>query len=495
MDFCSAISHSSSRPLEKEIYIPPVKAADRQLRESTIDVTSFGHDGFSDFELDLDCLSNPPSPPDSARGSFSDVDLGNHHQVLTAALLPLITHSPSSLTTAQLQAYSQEQQKRTSQCLPSPRHSPATSPQIARNSLPAIRYTGRGTPVNQARRSQWASTHTGVGESDAGRIVGEDGTLLFSQTRSGSLDSTSRPSNHSVSSDWNFICPSPSNMTGIGAGVESAATTTTATHASPSWLPPSRGIDPLITRSRSRSGTMAATAPFVMTSIVTLEPLPESSKIKVDVESDPSEWDSLMQTVLGSGSASRSDSPVREEDEERDETVEETTPTQAPSEPELHALSPPEMEEVNGLMNLGSVPDLVLGLRATASSQWFDAGDALLPPRRRRPSTVDSPSVYSTPPATPRASNEDQRGELPEAKASVTAATSEVTVPPPATASNPLIRMMRRPSRAGIEPPTTSLRGARSMPSKTKEHLDPHWWQKVLHSLRKFLRSQHRPHA
>jgi len=67
---------------------------------------------------------------------------------------------------------------------------------ILRGSWPAIKYVGRGTPVDKNRRREWGGL--------SAESVGEDG-LLFSDVRATSLDS--RPPRLSSSSDWDFLNP------------------------------------------------------------------------------------------------------------------------------------------------------------------------------------------------------------------------------------------------------------------------------------------------
>lgn len=345
-----------------------------------------------------------------------------------------------------------------------------------------IRYTGRGTPIDRSRRIEWASTHAGFNESDVshGR-VGEDG-ILFSdsdmqvQLRSASLDSATRPSQsqRSVSPDWNFVCPSPSNMTGVGAGVGSATTTT------PNWFanfPPHRELEPL---GRSRSCVMALPA----------EPLP--SKIKLDgLESDPSEWDSLMQTVLGSGdspssSASRSHSPEKNAEEDADTSNQTLTPLL------VDGLRSSQIDLGVSDINLGD-PTFNLRLGMQSQPDWLESLG--LPPTRGRggggvASTCDSPSIYSTPPASPRTSRESQLDTLEPSRIAATTMTSEATMPSPSSpgASNPLIRMMRRPSRSGIEPSEDTHVRAKT---RVREDSDA-WWRKVLCRMQRILRTHHR---
>ncbi|KAJ7590798.1 hypothetical protein C8J56DRAFT_543053 [Mycena floridula] len=351
MDFTSAISHSSSRPLQREIYIPPVSSK-KVRREPVIDVTSFSDDGFTDFDLDLTCMS----PPGSPIGHTASLSSG--HGLLPSPPSPrplsFLSESPSTLTTSQLQQLSKEQQRRTSQVLPSPKLSSTTSASIAHGSWPVTRYAGRGTPIDRSRRSEWGSTH-------GTDTVGEDG-LLFSTVRSSSLDSGKR-------SDW--ITP---NMTGVGA----AQNWFSSLHIQ-------RELEPILSEPLKRRESVLDPRRESM-----LDPLPESSKIKMQTfNSDPAEWDSVMQTVLGSGvpsgSSSANHSPGKSAYDDANGT------------------SPIDIEtSASGIdMDLRLNEALDLGLGMGNGMNWYELG---ILSGRAASSAGDSPSAYSTPPGTPRES-------------------------------------------------------------------------------------------
>ncbi|KAF9055318.1 hypothetical protein BDZ89DRAFT_1055912 [Hymenopellis radicata] len=198
---------------KSKLNIPPT-------RGSTVDVNRFGLDGFSDFELDLGCLSRSPSPSSPAAASFSS-DLDGPSRPASPSSPTVSTFSP----TPPSQAIN----------ITSAKISPKTAATVIRASWPALnRYVGRGTPVDPTRRSQWG-----------GYEAAEDGRLHSGTLRSTSLDSAIRasgPAHRSASPDWHHV------------------------------------------------SSESPVQPFV---------LPEESKIQFDVQqSDPSEWDAFMHTVL-----------------------------------------------------------------------------------------------------------------------------------------------------------------------------------------------------
>ncbi|TFK34299.1 hypothetical protein BDQ12DRAFT_375247 [Crucibulum laeve] len=134
---------------------------------------------FSDFDLDLSCLSTAvppasPSPPPSPILSRS-ISFAKH-------LAPLS---------------GQKQMKRQS----SPLLAPNTTTSIIQGTWPSPEYTGRGTPIDRNRRVEWGGTTNDE--------VGEDG-ILFSAVRSTSLDSAIRP-RRSMSPEWQYLSPIPSS--------------------------------------------------------------------------------------------------------------------------------------------------------------------------------------------------------------------------------------------------------------------------------------------
>ncbi|KAJ7583185.1 hypothetical protein C8J56DRAFT_203370 [Mycena floridula] len=165
MDFTSAISHSTSRPLQHEVYIPPV-SGNRIRHEPVIDVTSFSDDGFADFTLDLTCMSPPGSP------SGRTVSMSSSHVLFSSPPSPrplsLLSENPST-------SHLQSKERPTSQ--DGRKLSSTTSASVIHGSWPVTRFTGRGTPIDRSRRSEWGSTN------------GEDG-IIFST--SASLDSDNR---------------------------------------------------------------------------------------------------------------------------------------------------------------------------------------------------------------------------------------------------------------------------------------------------------------
>ncbi|KAH6902097.1 hypothetical protein BKA70DRAFT_1388279 [Coprinopsis sp. MPI-PUGE-AT-0042] len=203
--------------------------------------------GFDDFELDLTCLSTPPSPaPSSCHLPRSPSPQRSPSPPPGLEPLPL-QHSLSRTRSFATQALTPL--IKPSKKLSTPQLSSKTLPSGSRGSWPGImRYTGRGTPIDRRRNREWGGVISEEGEV-GGNGIGEDGSLLFSGGRSGSLDSHIRGPGRSMS---------------------------------PDWAPPSSYLPPLMSRSSSgqddeERGTTA---------------------ISVRVKED--EWDSIMQTVLGS---------------------------------------------------------------------------------------------------------------------------------------------------------------------------------------------------
>ncbi|KAJ7892631.1 hypothetical protein B0H13DRAFT_2528832 [Mycena leptocephala] len=194
-------SNSDSRSLSK---FTSYSYADEDA-DATLDVTSFSADGFSEFTLDLTCLSRPPSPPpsppppsdlpfasylpssppESSRRSVS-FSTGPSPSLGRAASAPRLSTSPRiSLTSA-----------------------PGANTLPASGSWPLSRYLGRGTPIDRGRASEWSGGKPEGGAN--GEDVAEDG-VLFSTVRSTSIDSTPQPSQRSISplAEWNYISPPP----------------------------------------------------------------------------------------------------------------------------------------------------------------------------------------------------------------------------------------------------------------------------------------------
>lgn len=211
-----------------------------------------------------------------------------------------------------------------------------------------IKYAGRGTPIDRNRRIEWGGF---VGEE-----VGEDG-VLFSSIRSASMDSATRPSQRSLSSEWNHST-SPALPT--------------------SFLGREPGHRPRISLD---------------------DPVPALAPIEFESESldDSSEWDSIMQTVLRP-----TESPPPPEILP---VIEETLPEEPPKPNnlppvDLRTISPERLEQLNAGLNidLGLDNALDLGLGQQGGMNWYNLG--FLPPSGR-----ETPSVYSTPSTgTPRAS-------------------------------------------------------------------------------------------
>jgi len=129
---------------------------------------------------------------------------------------------------------------------------------ILRGSWPAIKYVGRGTPVDKNRRREWGGL--------SAENVGEDG-LLFSDVRATSLDS--RSPRLSSSSDWDFLTP---RLPGA---------------ASP------------------RSGGHSIPAEEEDREQDEEERIPPLQKIEIKIEGEMDDWASVMETVLSSAEKGR----------------------------------------------------------------------------------------------------------------------------------------------------------------------------------------------
>lgn len=441
MDFTSAISHSSSRPLQIEIYIPPASSKRSSLghQEPVIDLSSFSDDGFHDFTLDLGCMSPPPSPPgsllartitrsDSTHGPGGGLGLGIPALPSPPSPRPLsFLQDNSSMTTSQLQEHSREQQRRTSQVLPSPKLSAITSASALQSSWP---LTGRGTPVDHSRRSEWGSLSADHHHTTAGIItnrgegagVGEDGVLFSTSTTtitggggggvgsSSSLDSAIRPSQcHSI------------NMTGVGAGSSAWLTNLRQLERSASRILQRSPHSELLDDSDIGMGEEIETedippVPLLSSDTMTTREqttttsLPEDSRIKLQVDSDPAEWDSLMQTVLGSTGASSSSASSSETRQEvppnplQPTIIQTTERNHEDGSTQLVDDNSPEaaaaISEIDQAFRIGIGLDDIAQFRVPDPSSGTRAGGG----GGTQTECDDSPSAYSTPPATPRES-------------------------------------------------------------------------------------------
>ncbi|KDR72238.1 hypothetical protein GALMADRAFT_766544 [Galerina marginata CBS 339.88] len=302
-------------------------------QDSNIDTSIF--DSFTDFELDLSCLSPPASPA----ASTSELPL----TASSAPSSPILARSISYASQLTIST-----KKSPTKQASSPKLS-ATAPAGTRGSWPLVKYAGRGTPIDRNRRLEWGGF--------SGEDVAEDG-ILFSAVRSTSLDSATRPSQRSLSPEWNF----------------SSALSSSHSHSGHSHT--------------SQKDSSSYEQP------------PELAPLQLDgMDADKrNEWDSIMKTVL----SPTVDSP------EAPEIVEKPRP-------QLHTavladntlvtgppmMSPEQIEQLNsGLeIDLGLNAALDLGLGQRGGMNWFDLG--LLPTSA---SGRGSPSIYSSQAQTPHAS-------------------------------------------------------------------------------------------
>ncbi|KAG6916492.1 hypothetical protein DXG01_006618 [Tephrocybe rancida] len=247
------------------------------LQDPPVEIPSFK--GFTDFELDLTCLSPPPSPPASIyTDARSNSPSGSPRHSISVSFR---SNSPSRSRVSGI-----SQAKSSSPLLPT------SAASVVRGSWPLMRYVGRGTPIDKNRRIEWGGT------SNEGDDVGEDG-VLFSTVRSTSLDSAAHPSQRSVSPEWNNVLD-----------------------RRPSTLP---------SRSRSRS---VAVDPATPSPEIQIEGLGSEK---------PGEWASFMQTVLSESSsptASTSQLPAQHTTQEpaAPETLEKAGPVTSMSPEEIGQL-------------------------------------------------------------------------------------------------------------------------------------------------------------
>ncbi|KAK6987562.1 hypothetical protein R3P38DRAFT_332829 [Favolaschia claudopus] len=171
-----------------------------ERRDTILDVASFSAEGFTEFNLDLSCLSSSssPSPPPSP---FASAELP----------FPPYLHS-SAPSSPRRVSFSAEPPPSLEHPLSPIR--PSTSPRLSVSSVPStgpgsstwpVSRVGHGTPIDRGRRSAWAGNADDAGDEDE---VAEDG-VLFSTVRSRSIDSAPPPSQRSISPlmEWSYISP------------------------------------------------------------------------------------------------------------------------------------------------------------------------------------------------------------------------------------------------------------------------------------------------
>ncbi|KAJ4467745.1 hypothetical protein C8J55DRAFT_227156 [Lentinula edodes] len=410
MDFSfdSVVTEASTHPLFDYTSVGSSSKLQAKPDATEVDVSSFRNDGFSDFTLDLTCLSNPSSPVSSPPTPLAS---DNGHNILPAP-------SPSSPLLPQMQ-----ESPRTST------ETPATPPKansitratsMMRMSLPAMKYIGRGTPIDPGRRSQWGGRKS--------EDVTEDG-MLFSEIHAHSLDSHNYPHRRSISSDWQAVSE-PRALSPLHMDINSALENHTP---------------------------------------IFLEPLPESSKIQIQVDSDPTEWESVMKTVLGSSGTPSSSRPHTGDGG--------TSSSRRSSQGPIPGL-PQHPNGFDIVLGLNSALDLGLGLGK--GMNFFDLG--LIPDTGR-----DTPSVYSIAPESP-----DHTRPPSAEKASQELDLTENELPE----HRPLQKEEQKESQrqehssedGGSGSTTAETRAPVAVPFEPKAMRDVHrmhWWQKTIFKLRK----------
>lgn len=292
-------------------------------------------DGFTDFDLDLSCLSPPSSPTPSTSNPLPDSP--------SPPPSPILSRSTSFIS-----QMSPLPQKKSKKKVSSPQLGATVGPATtSRGSWPLIKYAGRGTPIDRNRRLEWGGF---AGE------VAEDG-ILFSNTgvRSTSLDLAKRQSRRPASPKWSRVSAFSSSHSQT-ASSESA----------------SRGADE----------NPPELAPSLIEGLGT---------DKTD------EWDSIMKTVLASSSEAPASDPTKDvprtvpqADSEPDVHFKRNSAATI----ESRFMSPEQIEQLNnGLeIDLGLNAPLDLGLGRRGGMNWFDLG--LLP--KSTNGRYETSSVYSS---------------------------------------------------------------------------------------------------
>ncbi|KAG2017338.1 hypothetical protein CC2G_006853 [Coprinopsis cinerea AmutBmut pab1-1] len=315
-------------------------------------------EGFEDHKLDL-TLSVPSSPVASTSSLPPD---DPSPPPSSPPSPPPVQHSLSRTRSFATQAISPL--IKSSKKLSTPQLSSMTMPSGSRGSWPGVKYTGRGTPIDRKRNRQWGGF---ISEEEDG--VGEDG-ILFSNARPASLDSHIRPPKRSLSPEWNYL---------------------------PALTSPSISSQP-------EEET---------------EPAPALAPINLGTDQSD-DWDSIMQTVLGSTDSPPSESPSTPPEEPQSApTAVSTDSTSVVAPPvDFHMMTPDQIEELhNGLethLGIHQALDLGLGINITQGGgkmNLFKLG--LLPSSA---SGRETPSIYSqaeTPRGSPPATiiqHDDDRG-------------------------------------------------------------------------------------
>jgi len=320
-------------------------------------------DGFTDFDLDLSCLSPPGSPTPSTSSPLPDSP--------SPPSSPILSRSTSFVS-----QMSPLPQKKSKKKVSSPQlGAVAGSATTSRGSWPLIKYAGRGTPIDRNRRLEWGGF--------AGGEVAEDG-ILFSGTgvRSTSLDM--RQSRRSVPSGWSHISALSSSHSHT-ASSESASRAGDSVHEHPPELAPSL-IEGLGTD-----------------------------------KSD--EWDSIMKTVLASSTEAEASNLTKDVPRTAPQAVSEPDvhlKRNSAATIESRFMSPEQIEQLNnGLeIDLGLNAALDLGLGRRGGMNWFDLG--LLP---KSTNGNETSSMYSsrapTPPQSPPPSVHEHRSTKPEANGDI----------------------------------------------------------------------------
>ncbi|PPQ78953.1 hypothetical protein CVT25_002282 [Psilocybe cyanescens] len=295
--------------------------------DSTIDPPIFN--GFTDFELDLSCLSPPASPTAS-----------------TSELPPSTPSPPSSPKLSRTISYASQltvTTKKSTKKASAPQLS-TTAPAGSRGSWPIIKYAGRGTPIDRNRRLEWGGF--------SGEEVAEDG-VLFSAVRSTSLDSAIRPSQRSLSPEWNQRSPLSSANS---HSTHSDSHRTASTYEQPPALAPI-----------------------------------QFEGLGADKSED---WDSIMKTFLSPTKELPELAEIMPEAQLKSELEGVTESThEADLSTTPQTMSPEQMEQLNNAleMDLDLNAALDLGLGQKEGMNWFNLG--LLPTSARG---RESPSVYSS---------------------------------------------------------------------------------------------------
>ncbi|KAF7327006.1 hypothetical protein MKEN_00275400 [Mycena kentingensis (nom. inval.)] len=378
---------SDSRSLSK---YTSYSYADDADAGAELDMSAFSAEGFSDFKLDLTCMSPPASPTPLPDDDDDDKNLLPSAAGQGQNYLPA---SPPSSTRRSV-SFSADPPFAASIIRPASAPRLNGSPRISlsnndgRSAWTLSKYVGRGTPIDRGRRSQWVagdSEQDGDGHGEAA----EDGVLFSTTTRATTMDSPAL-SHRSISplAEWKYLAPGP-----VPAPPPKAHTFSGAAGREYHY------------RHRPRSLSSLA-----------VPPLPESKKIKLEEVGAGAveEWAEAMRAALAASAAGPSKSEKENVNVANSPTTTVTTPTltadaRSPTSPEGNDMDmddvpltpivphgqqlalplPTGQQQTTIEQGLGIIPAAGMGMT------WFDAGIVPGPSPSPAPPSVASASRRS----------------------------------------------------------------------------------------------------